>query len=154
MELELQPMQAKHLNGVLSIERVSFPSPWSRQAFLGEIYHNEFASYFVCLKDGQVIGYGGMWVVLDEAHITNIAVHPDYRGQKVGKFILEGLLHQAALSGANRVTLEVRASNKIAQRLYANAGFVHTGIRKGYYTDTGEDALLMWKPLAAPLTAS
>ena len=140
-------MQAKHLDEVLSIERVSFPTPWSRQAFLGELSHNDFASYFVCLHHNHVIGYAGMWVIYGEAHITSIAVHIEYRGKKLGRALLEEMMQQAMNKGADRIALEVRPSNEPAQKLYQKLGFTPVGVRKGYYTDTNEDAIIMWKRL-------
>ncbi|MBC7335045.1 MAG: ribosomal protein S18-alanine N-acetyltransferase [Clostridia bacterium] len=140
-------MQASHLDQVLQIERVSFPTPWSRQAFLSELYHNDFAHYYVCLLDGRVVGYAGMWVILDEAHVTNVAVHPQYRGQQIGQRLLAYLLGEAAGRGAARITLEVRPSNQPAQHLYQKLGFKPVGVRKGYYTDTHEDAIIMWRRL-------
>jgi ribosomal-protein-alanine N-acetyltransferase len=140
-------MQASHLDQVLQIERVSFPTPWSRQAFLSELYHNDFAHYYVYLLDGLVVGYAGMWVILDEAHVTNVAVHPQYRGKQVGEKLLHHLLGEAAARGAGRITLEVRPSNQPAQHLYQKLGFKPVGVRKGYYTDTHEDAIIMWRRL-------
>lgn len=146
----IEPMQAFHLDQVLQIERASFPTPWSRQAFLSEIHQNDFAHYYVCLSDGRVIGYAGMWVILDEAHITNVAVHPEYRGRRVGEALVRHLLGEARNLGADRMTLEVRLSNLAAQRLYQKLGFVPVGVRKGYYVDNNEDALLMRCELASP----
>lgn len=147
MKYEIKGMLPVHLDEVLAIERVSFPTPWSRQAFLGELNHNGFAVYFVCLQESRVIGYAGMWVIYGEAHITSIAVHPDYRGQKLGRALLEKLMQQAVKKGADRITLEVRPSNGPAQKLYQEMGFAPVGVRKGYYTDTNEDAIIMWKRL-------
>ncbi|MDN5347101.1 MAG: [ribosomal protein S18]-alanine N-acetyltransferase [Clostridia bacterium] len=143
-------MIAEHLDQVLEIERVSFPSPWERSAFLNEIYNNNYAYYYVCLVEGKVCGYAGLWLILDEVHITNIAVHPHWRGRGLGKLLLDFLLHEAARLGADRVTLEVRVSNIAAQKLYERAGFTRAGVRKGYYNDTREDAIIMWKHLYGP----
>lgn len=141
------PMGESHLDEVLAIEKVSFPTPWSRSAFLGELFDNQFAYYYVCLKEGRVVGYAGMWIILDEAHVTNIAIHPHFRGRKLGKLLLMEIMRQAVCLGAEKITLEVRPSNKVAQKLYRQLGFVAAGIRKGYYSDTLEDAIIMWKHL-------
>ncbi|NLC77048.1 MAG: ribosomal protein S18-alanine N-acetyltransferase [Clostridia bacterium] len=146
-ELVIIPMQKEHLDQVLAIEKVSFPTPWSRNSYLRELSDNQFAHYYVCLQGEQVIGYMGMWIIIDEAHITTIAVHPDFRGQRLGKTLLEELMMRAVMLGADKITLEVRPSNLPAQRLYRKVGFVPAGLRKGYYTDTKEDAIIMWKHL-------
>nr|WP_204618072.1 ribosomal protein S18-alanine N-acetyltransferase [Desulforadius tongensis] len=138
-------MQPEHLVEVLQIEKESFPTPWSYQAFVYEIMHNDFGHYIVALKGDRVVGYGGIWVVLDEAHITNIAVHPDYRHQKIGRRLMRQLMNKALELGADKMTLEVRPSNIYARRLYTRLGFKEQGLRKNYYSDTNEDAIIMWK---------
>jgi len=145
--VQILPLKGEYLDGVLAIEKVSFPTPWSRSSYLNEIYNNNFAYYYVALAGQKVIGYAGLWIIVEEAHITNIAVHPDYRGRCLGKTLLKVLMEEAAYLGADRITLEVRASNWIAQRLYERMGFVCAGIRKGYYSDNQEDAYIMWKHL-------
>jgi len=140
-------MTSHHLDGVLVIERLSFPTPWSRSSFLNELYTNDYAFYYVCLWEDKVVGYAGMWIILDEAHLTNIAVHPGFRRCGIGELLLDTLIKEAVNLGAARMTLEVRISNIPAQRLYEKKGFVRSGIRRGYYTDTQEDALIMWKTL-------
>ncbi|MFA5536750.1 MAG: ribosomal protein S18-alanine N-acetyltransferase, partial [Bacillota bacterium] len=136
-----------HLTQVLQIEQVSFPTPWSKDTYLNEIKYNQLAHYYVCLLDNEVIGYAGMWLIIDEAHITTIAVNPAFRGKQFGKLLLAELLARAAILGADKATLEVRPSNQAAQNLYKEMGFVVAGSRKQYYTDTGEDAIIMWKSL-------
>ncbi|MDK2821666.1 MAG: [ribosomal protein S18]-alanine N-acetyltransferase [Clostridia bacterium] len=140
-------MTGEHLDGVLEIERVSYPTPWSRFSFLNEIYNNDFGYYYVALHGNKVVGYAGMWVIIDEAHVTNISVHPDYRGKRLGELLLNVLMQEAIRFRADRITLEVRVSNRSAQRLYERVGFVSAGIRKGYYNDNNEDAIIMWKHL-------
>ncbi|PKM83447.1 MAG: ribosomal-protein-alanine N-acetyltransferase [Firmicutes bacterium HGW-Firmicutes-14] len=140
-------MKSIHLDGVLEIENQSFPTPWSRTAFFHEITGNDFAYYIVALADGQVAGYAGMWVILDEGHITTVAVHPAYRRQKVGSRLLSELINESRKRGCIKMTLEVRPSNANARKMYEKAGFVSYGIRPGYYSDTGEDALIMWNDL-------
>lgn len=147
LDYTIDRMHEKDLEQVLEIEKLSFPTPWSRNSFLSELRENEFAHYFVCRVDGRVMGYAGMWIILDEAHITNVAVHPQYRGKGFGHLLLAELMRQSLLRGSDRITLEVRKSNQAAQRVYEHMGFRATGVRKGYYTDTGEDAIIMWKIL-------
>ncbi|WP_040210661.1 ribosomal protein S18-alanine N-acetyltransferase [Clostridium polynesiense] len=137
-------MTEEHIEEVLEISSMSFPIPWSRESFLKELL-NMFAKYFVAVKDNEVIGYGGMWIIIDESHITNIAVHPDYRGMGVGENILKSMIHQCSLQRVNAMTLEVRKSNIPAQNLYRKYGFAEEGIRKAYYEDNHEDAIIMWK---------
>ena len=112
---------------------------------MGEIQQNDFALYIVAVYDGAVIGYGGMWLIFNEAHITNVAVRPDLRGKNIGKALMLEIIRQAVLRGADSMTLEVRPSNKIARRLYQGLGFKERGVRKHYYADTNEDAIIMWK---------
>ncbi|MEW6623665.1 MAG: ribosomal protein S18-alanine N-acetyltransferase [Bacillota bacterium] len=147
-EFEIRPMTIEDIEHVVQIERLSFTSPWSRLAFEAEVYNNKFAHYYVAQGNGGVVGYAGMWIIFDEAHITNIAVHPEFRGLKYGKRLTAELMIQAVKLGAKRITLEVRVSNVIAQKLYESMGFASVGIRKKYYTDNNEDALIMWKDLA------
>ncbi|HYF84356.1 MAG TPA: tRNA (adenosine(37)-N6)-threonylcarbamoyltransferase complex dimerization subunit type 1 TsaB [Clostridia bacterium] len=146
-KLELQEMSFEDIDQVYEIESLSFTTPWSRESFESELSKNTLAKYFVAKVDGVVAAYGGMWIVLDEGHITNIAVHPDFRGRRIGEKIVQSLLKAAKDSKAVHVTLEVRASNEVARNLYKKLGFVDSGRRKGYYADTGEDAVIMWKEL-------
>ena len=101
-------------------------------------------SLWMMERDGEVIGYCGMWVLFEEAHITNIAIHPDYRGQGSGKELLLAAMEHAASFGAEMMTLEVRETNLVAQNMYAKFDFLQQGFRKKYYSDTGEGALLLW----------
>lgn len=145
LEITLEPMTVKDLDGIMTVENTSFATPWSRAAFIGELTQNVFANYIVAKSEGRVIGYGGVWVVLDEAHITNVAVHVASRGQKVGERLMLALMKLSSSKGAKRMTLEVRRSNFVAQKLYEKLGFVARGFRRGYYSDTLEDAIVMWK---------
>ncbi len=149
-EVEIAEMRYEDVDQVVEIERRSFPTPWSRQAFLSELRDNAYALYLVARLDGRVIGYAGMWVLLDEAHITNIAVHPDYRQRGIASRLLRELERRAVRRGARRMTLEVRPSNAIALRLYAKHGFRTCGRRPRYYADTDEDAIIMWKEELEP----
>ncbi|WP_347491248.1 ribosomal protein S18-alanine N-acetyltransferase [Desulfoscipio sp. XC116] len=139
-------MHVNHLNQVVQIENVSFPTPWTKNAFDYELRVNDFAHYIVALTDIQtVVGYAGMWIVLDEAHVTNIAVHGDYRGRGLGTALMLQLVQKAISFGVQRMTLEVRPSNLPARVLYSRLGFEEYGFRKNYYADTKEDAIIMWK---------
>lgn len=137
-------MTLDDIEGVLEVERASFTMPWSESAFYNELTGNRFATYIIAEADGAIIGYCGVWVIIDEAHITNIAMMPDFRGKKIGEALLRTAMQYARMRGACKMTLEVRVSNEVAQRLYRKLGFEPGGIRKNYYTDNYEDALVMW----------
>ncbi|MCL6611035.1 MAG: ribosomal protein S18-alanine N-acetyltransferase [Peptococcaceae bacterium] len=137
-------MLPEHLDQVMAIELKSFPIPWSHRTFMFEVTENDFAFYIVALLNGRVAGYAGMWIVLDEAHVTNVAVHPELRGRGVGRALMTELLGRAAVLGADRITLEVRVSNRAARSLYKSLGFVEKGLRRKYYSDNNEDAVIMW----------
>ncbi|HEY8463388.1 MAG TPA: ribosomal protein S18-alanine N-acetyltransferase [Bacillota bacterium] len=139
-------MCVEDLEGVLEIENASFTTPWSRNSFLHEILENERAVYLVAKdKLGMVCGYVGMWVIFDEGHITNLAVHPLYRNRGIGSMLLKQLVEACREYGVRFLTLEVRRSNLVAQKLYNKHGFVQMGVRRRYYLDNNEDALIMWK---------
>jgi len=144
-ELVVRPMRLEDVDAVWEIEKLSFRTPWSRESFVQELQTNLTARYLVAELGDEIVGYGGMWFVLDEAHITNIAVHPDYRGQKIGDRIVKAMITAAEKEAIKNMTLEVRLSNAAAINLYKKLGFEEAGIRKGYYFDTGEDALIMWR---------
>ncbi len=146
-QLTVTGMLSIHVERVLEIEALSFPMPWSRQSFEFELTENEFAYYIVALVNQQVVGYAGAWLVLDEAHITNVAVHPNFRGKKIGRLLMTELIRRVLVKGALKMTLEVRLSNHIAQKLYQSLGFEPMGRRKRYYSDNNEDAIIMWKDL-------
>ncbi|MDQ0999793.1 ribosomal-protein-alanine N-acetyltransferase [Neobacillus niacini] len=137
-------MKEEDLDQILEVEHASFATPWSREAFYNEIYNNKFAVYIVLEEDDKIIGYCGAWVVIDEAHVTNLAILPYYRGKKLGEALLRKMMTVAKDMGARRMTLEVRVTNNVAQSLYRKLGFQNGGIRKNYYTDNQEDALVMW----------
>lgn len=136
-------MLPDHIDQVIEIETLSFPIPWTRRAFFFELTENDFAFYIVAVINGRVVGYAGMWLVLDEAHITNVAMHPDYRGNGNGRALLTELLTRAAVLGAVRISLEVRVSNRAARDLYRSVGFIDMGTRRKYYSDNDEDAIIM-----------
>ena len=128
---------------VAAIEAATFPPPWSEDAFRKEITDNPVARYLVAEKDGAVIGFAGAWIILDESHITNIAILAEHRGNGYGRALTAALMQYLSNLGAAYATLEVRKSNVTAQNLYKSLGYVSVGVRKRYYEDNGEDALLM-----------
>lgn len=136
-------MQRADIDAVYRIECLSFRTPWTRWSLLGEL-KNDVAVYCVLELDGAVIGYCGLWMLCDEAHITNIAIHPSHRGAGYGKLLLTAAMRTSCNRGATRMTLEVRQNNTVAQTMYAGFDFVMAGRRKGYYADTGEDAFILW----------
>lgn len=142
-EIIMRAMEEKDIDAIVELEKLSFPTPWSRQSFESELFRNSHARYAVAEFQGTVIGYGGMWLVCDETHVTNIAVHPSYRGHKVGQQLLRTMMLTATMLGASRMLLEVRPSNKVAQKLYFSHGFRPVGVRPKYYSDDGEDALIL-----------
>lgn len=144
---EFRSMQLSDVPIVCEIEQESFPTPWTEGAFVNELTNNHFAHYVMMELDGVVAGYGGMWLILEEAHVTNVAVRPPFRGRGLGERLMAELMNKAAFLGALRMTLEVRVSNKIAQRLYEKMGFYAAGVRRKYYTDNNEDAVIMWVDL-------
>lgn len=141
-EYQIRRMTMEDVDGVAAVEAATFPTPWSRDAFASEM-RNVAARYLVAEKDGRIIGYAGAWIILDESHITNIAVLRDERGQGIGRALTAGLMHYLSNLGAAYATLEVRKSNEIAQSLYKSLGFIKLGVRKRYYEGNGEDALIM-----------
>ncbi|MEW6048447.1 MAG: ribosomal protein S18-alanine N-acetyltransferase [Bacillota bacterium] len=147
LDLIVDPMRVRDLNEIMIIERLSFSTPWSKGAFLSELLENDRAHYLVARMDGRAVGYVGIWLVADEGHITNVAVHPDYRSRGVGRRLMEAITDLARRRGARRLTLEVRKSNLRAQRLYESLGFRSVGVRRGYYRDNNEDAIIMWRDL-------
>lgn len=134
---------------IAAIEHEAFTTPWTEEAFRNELVNNMFARYMVMEYEKEVIGYGGMWVIIDEAHVTNVAVRSDWRGLGLGEQLLSELQRTAVFFGADKMTLEVRVSNEVALRLYRKLGFESAGIRPAYYADNQEDALIMWADLSS-----
>lgn len=132
------------VDAVLKVENEAFTTPWSRAAFEAETSDNELAYYLVVDVGGVIAGYAGMWLIIDEAHVTNIALAAAYRGAGLGEELVRALMELARERGAVSMTLEVRVSNVKAQALYTKLGFVSRGKRRNYYTDNREDALIMW----------
>lgn len=144
-EITIRPMLEADIDAVYAIELESFTIPWTRSAFEKELNANEHAYYYVAEYGGEIIGYAGMWHVVNEGHITNVAVRENRRGLGAGNALINALISLAKEFGMIGVTLEVRISNYAAQRLYTKNGFVPEGFRKNYYEDTKEDAIIMWK---------
>ena len=142
-ECIVRRMTIDDLDAVAAIEAATFPTPWSKDSFRQELERNVAARYLVAEKDGRVIGYAGAWVILDESHITNIAIEESQRGSGYGRVLTQALMQYLANLGAAYATLEVRKSNIRAQNLYKSLGFIQLGVRKRYYEDNQEDALLM-----------
>ena len=140
------PMELVDVPAVHEIERLSFRTPWPAYAFEQELRGNRLARYVVARAGDRVVGFAGVWLMVDDAHVTTFAVHPDWRRQSIGRQLLLELAELSAAIGARRMTLEVRASNEAAQALYRSFGFEMTGRRPRYYTDDGEDALVMTTP--------
>lgn len=143
-EFTLRRMTVDDVPAVAAIERATFPMPWSEKSFHDEMTTNKCARYLVVVDENDVpVGFAGVWVVIDEGHITNIAVREDLRGRKLGRLLTEGLKQYAANLGVVYMTLEVRRSNVVAQNLYKSLGFIQVGVRKRYYEDNDEDAFFM-----------
>jgi ribosomal-protein-alanine N-acetyltransferase len=142
--VQLRSMKQADIPQVTAIDREAFPTLWPPANYEREL-KNMLAHYIVAVDEGgsYIMGFAGLWLLVDEAHITNIAVREKHRRQGIGERLLIATLEMAIEMGANLITLEVRASNTDAQKLYAKYGFVRTGLRRGYYTDNREDAVLM-----------
>jgi ribosomal-protein-alanine N-acetyltransferase len=140
----IRSMTAADISAVTRIERVSFTTVWPSDAFYNELSTNKLAHYFVGRFDDRVVAYGGIWVIMEDSHVTTLAVDPEYRGRGFGEVLLLRLIDEAMERGAAWMTLEVRQSNAIAQRLYRKYGFTTVTMRTGYYSDDNESALIMW----------
>ncbi|GAE27273.1 ribosomal-protein-S18p-alanine acetyltransferase [Halalkalibacter wakoensis JCM 9140] len=142
---QIRFMTVEDLDVVMEVEHDAFTtSPWDRSIFLTELTSNQFAHYLVYEVEEEIIGYCGLWIVMDEAQITNVAVHSKYRGKGHGEKLLRYVIAFLKQMGVVKLSLEVRVSNEVAQNLYRKIGFVEGGIRKNYYADNLEDALVMW----------
>lgn len=175
----LDRMHVRDIPAVVEIERASFLTPWPAGAYVREIERNDLARYVVVREvgdaagatvearaprfqlprflrpeargDGAVVGYAGLWLMVDEAHVTSVAVRPGYRGRGLGTMLMWAMFNLGAAAGARWLTLEVRPTNAVARAMYAGLGFREAGIRPRYYTDNGEDAVIMWsEDLASP----
>ena len=146
---QLAPMLPEDLDAIMPLEREAFADPWSRRMYLSDLADNPLATYRVIrgMGDGlpPILGWGGFWLLVDEAHIATVASHPAHRGCGLGEWLMVDLMEKAQARGARVATLEVRASNLTAQKLYAKLGFDVVGTRRKYYRD-GEDGLIMTTP--------
>jgi len=140
--LTYEPLCEDHVAQMMPIELDAYPEPWTERMFRDEI-RNPRSHFFVARLDGMLAGYGGFWLVLDEAHITSVTIKNESRALGYGRALFEHLLESARAAGAKVATLEVRESNTPARNLYASIGFSQVGIRKGYYPKSGEDAIVM-----------
>ncbi len=152
------PMQLDDVPAIGKLEILCFPAPWSPDTYRNELLHNQFGHYWVLRPRPDsdagfppILAYGGYWLMGDEVHIVTIATHPDYRRRGLSEALLVQMIEECRSQGAGLVTLEVRVTNLAAQRLYAKLGFVEVGLRRAYYHDNGEDALLMTLFLDASL---
>jgi ribosomal-protein-alanine N-acetyltransferase len=151
IRLRVEPMTVADIPAVHEIERLSFPVPWPAYAFRQELETNKLARYLVVRAGARTVAYGGIWLMVDEAHVTTFAVLPDWRRRGVGGRLMLALMELSAQVGAHVLTLEVRLSNIPARTLYQRFGFRPVGVRPRYYSDNGEDALIMTTdPIASP----
>ncbi len=144
MNIVFRAMRAEDVARIAELERICFRSPWSESSIRGEL-RNKLAHYQVAeTEDGVIAAYAGMWAFMGEAHITNVAVAPEYRRQGLGRALMLHMMKTACKYKASTMTLEVREGNLPAQNLYFGLGFEKAGVRKGYYSDTGEAAWILW----------
>lgn len=142
--VQYRKMTLADVESVYAIELATFPTPWTLDSFYYELNENQFSHYLVAKEDGKLIGFCGMWLVIDAAQITNVAVIETARGRGIGEALMREAIRVAREANMDVMSLEVRVTNKVAQNLYHKLGFEDGGIRKGYYTDNQEDALVMW----------
>lgn len=142
----IRPMTIDDVDEVYTVEEDCFVDPWSKDSIRKEL-KNDLARYLVAEIDDKIVGYVGVWFVVDEGHITNVAVHSDYRGKKIGDRLVKEMVELCKENNLVAMTLEVRTSNTVAQNLYRKYGFKMGGIRKEYYSDNKEDAIIMWNQL-------
>ncbi len=144
--LVIRPMTKNDIDQVYKVEVDCFEDPWSKKSLMDEMKNN-VARYLVAELNSVIVGYVGVWFIVDEGHITNVAVHSDYRGQKIGDKLVSEMVKLCKSAGLVSMTLEVRRSNTVAQNLYRKYGFKMAGVRKEYYNNR-EDAIIMWNDLA------
>jgi ribosomal-protein-alanine N-acetyltransferase len=144
LDVHVVGMRRRHLRGVLRIEGQVAPRPWTTSLFLSELALRSSRAYFVARVGRDIVGYGGLMMTLDDGHVTTLAVDPRWHRHKIGTRLLMALAREGIVRGATGLTLEVRLSNLGAQALYRRFGFEPVGVRKGYYVETKEDALIMW----------
>jgi ribosomal-protein-alanine N-acetyltransferase len=146
-QLQLSPMRDADIAEVRRIELEVFPTPWPGSAYQRELSNNHAAHYLCLRRDGEIVGYGGLWAVGEESHVTTIGVTAEQQGRGLGRVIFAALVNRSYALRANFISLEVRPANEAAIHLYETFGFKVIGRRRGYYTDNGEDALVMWSDL-------
>ena len=144
-KIVIERMTIDDIDNVVNVENNCFTTPWSKDSFVRELVENEIALYLVAKIENIAVGYIGVWRIQNEGHITNVAVHSDYRGRGIGNMLVSELLSLCKKEGIEAFTLEVRKSNLVAQNLYKKFQFAECGIRRGYYQDTKEDAVIMWR---------
>ncbi|MCE5222784.1 ribosomal protein S18-alanine N-acetyltransferase [bacterium] len=144
---KIRPMRLRDLFWILQIENACFPSPWPKEEFITELTNNRFAKYFVAISDKRIIGFIGLWLIFEEAHVTTIAVLPNYQKMGIGKSLLSFGEKLAQASNCTKMILEVRESNKNAYQFYLNEGYKFNRIKKNYYTHNLEDGIEMIKEL-------
>ena len=145
MDLIVRLAEERDIIPMAEMDILCFSAPWSEESFRKEITENRLAFYIVAEISGRMVGYAGLWSIVDEGHITNVAVHPDFRRKGIGEALISVLLNHTLEKGILSHTLEVRASNDPAISLYLKFGFEPAGLRKNYYEDNGEDAIIMWR---------
>lgn len=143
-KVEITEMTLRDLDLVMEIERELFSSQWPRSIFRSELTENPYAYYYVIKLNEKIVGYAGIWLMREGAQVTNIAISSKYQGKSLGKKLFSYIFQRAISEGCESLSLEVRKSNEIAQKMYRQFGLVPAGIRKEYYTDNREDALVMW----------
>lgn len=150
----IRPARPEDVDGMTALDALCFAAPWSRKSFESEVCENPLARYLVAVseegEDPGLLGYAGLWAVGEEGHITNVAVHPDCRRRHLGRHLVASLISATFEEGLRDYTLEVRVGNLPAIRLYESFGFREAGIRKGYYEDNNEDAMIMWLTVGEP----
>ena len=144
-QLIIRQAEKRDIAAIEELEQVCFSDPWSYESLEHDILNNKLSFYIVAEVEGTVCGYVGIWKIVDEGHITNVAVSPDYRRKHIASNMLDVLIASCEEAGVERFTLEVRAGNEPAKALYAGKGFREVSLRKGYYQDNGEDAIIMWR---------
>ncbi|MCT4586060.1 MAG: ribosomal protein S18-alanine N-acetyltransferase [Peptostreptococcaceae bacterium] len=143
---KIEDFKKEHIKDLVEIENCCFTTPWTKHMFLKE-FENNLSHYKVIIVEGKVVAYAGIWLIVDEGHITNVAVHPKYKGNGFGNIVMQALIDLCKEKNVKSMTLEVRTKNQVAINLYEKYDFKKAGIRKEYYPDTKEDALIMWKEL-------
>ena len=150
-DLTIRMADTSDVDIIAELEQICFAVPWTRESILRELEENSMALYFIAEIDGTPVGYGGMWIIVDEGHIINIAVLPQFRGRHIASLLMAVLIAFGETRGVTRFTLEVRSSNEPAKAVYRKFLFKEEGLRRGYYQDNGEDAIIMWRDPNEPL---